>query len=105
MSDQTQQSNQLDMTQQTETESSAMTQKLPWPAPSTMANEPDRPQLECASVDDFQQTEISRLLETANTLGFYSFDTELSARSRRALANNNYRGWGKGEVSVRSLPS
>lgn len=43
MSDQTQQSNQLDVTQQTETESSAMTQKLPGPVPSTMANEPDRP--------------------------------------------------------------
>lgn len=57
MSDQTQQSNQLNVTQQTGQESSAMAQQLPGPALSTMANEPDRSQLEFDSVDDLQQTE------------------------------------------------
>ncbi|AKN25693.1 DUF4209 domain-containing protein [Stutzerimonas stutzeri] len=93
MSVQTQQSNQLDVKQQTGQESSAMAQKLPGPSPSTMANEPDRSQLEFASVDDFQQTEISRLLETVDTLDFYSFDSELGARARRALANNYYSAY------------
>lgn len=63
-------------------------------APETIiGNEPDRSRLEYASVNDFQQTEISRLLETVDTLDFYSFDSELSARSRQALANKNYSGY------------
>ena len=63
-------------------------------APETIiGNEPDRSRLEFASVNDFQQTEISRLLETVDTLDFYSFDSELSARSRQALANKNYSGY------------
>lgn len=36
-----------------------------------IGNEPDRSRLEFASVNDFQQTEISRLLETVDTLDFY----------------------------------
>ena len=63
-------------------------------APETIiGNEPDRSRLEFASVNDFQQTEISRLLETVDTLDFYSFDSELSARSRQALANKNHSGY------------
>lgn len=63
-------------------------------APETIiGNEPDRSRLEFASVNDFQQTDISRLLETVDTLDFYSFDSELSARSRQALANKNHSGY------------
>lgn len=56
-------------------------------------NEPDRSRLEFASVDDFRHTEINRLLESVDTLDFYSFDSELSSRSRQALANKNYSGY------------
>ncbi len=63
-------------------------------APETIiGNEPDRCRLEFASVDDFQHTEINRLLETVDTLDFYSFDSELSSRSRQALGNKNYSGY------------
>lgn len=66
-------------------------------APATpetiIGNDPDRSQLEFASVDDFQHTEINRLLKTVDTLDFYSFDSELSSRSRQALANKNYSGY------------
>ncbi|RDI01897.1 hypothetical protein DFO59_10790 [Pseudomonas fluorescens] len=58
-----------------------------------IGNKSDRSRLEFASVNDFQQTEISQLLETVDTLDFYSFDSELSARSGRALANKNYGGY------------
>ncbi|WP_423213550.1 DUF7380 domain-containing protein, partial [Pseudomonas viridiflava] len=58
-----------------------------------ISNDPDRSQLEFASVDDFQHTEINRLLKTVDTLDFYSFDSELSSRSRQALANKNYSGY------------
>lgn len=66
-------------------------------APATpetiIGNEPDRCQLEFASVDDFQHTEINRLLKTVDTLDFYSFDSELSSRTRQALASKNYSGY------------
>lgn len=63
-------------------------------APETIiGNKSNRSRLEFASVNDFQQTEIRQLLETVDTLDFYSFDSELSARSRRALANKNYGGY------------
>lgn len=65
----------------------------PAPPETVIGNEPDRSRLEFASVNDFQQTEISRLLKTVDTLDFYSFDSELSARSRQALANKNYSGY------------
>ncbi|WP_423814759.1 DUF7380 domain-containing protein, partial [Pseudomonas viridiflava] len=42
---------------------------------------------------DFQHTEINLLLKTLDTLDFYSFDSELSSRSRQALANKNYSGY------------
>lgn len=63
-------------------------------APDTIIdNEPGRSRLEFASVDDFQHTEINRLLETVDTLDFYSLDSELSSRSRQALADKNYSGY------------
>lgn len=48
--------------------------------------EPNRFELELASIEDFQETKIARLLETIDTLEFYSLDTQFSALSRQALA-------------------
>ena len=47
---------------------------------------PNRFELERASIEDFQQTKITHLLETIDTLEFYSLDTQFSALCKQALA-------------------
>lgn len=47
---------------------------------------PNRFELERASIEDFQQTKITHLLETIDTLEFYSLDTQFSVLSKQALA-------------------
>ncbi|KPC32731.1 Uncharacterized protein ABJ99_1583 [Pseudomonas syringae pv. cilantro] len=49
-------------------------------------SEPNLFDLELASIEDFQQMKISRLLETIDTLEFYSLDAHFSALSKQALA-------------------
>ena len=98
MSDQTRPPNDQDVALQAGQESnrepdSGPALRAPAIPETIISNDPDRSQLEFASVDDFQHTEINRLLKTVDTLDFYSFDSELSSRSRQALANKNYSGY------------
>ncbi|MEE4179034.1 MULTISPECIES: DUF4209 domain-containing protein [Pseudomonas syringae group] len=98
MSDQTRPPNDQDVAPQAGQESnrepdSGPALRAPAIPETIISNDPDRSQLEFASVDDFQHTEINRLLKTVDTLDFYSFDSELSSRSRQALANKNYSGY------------
>ncbi|MFT2188537.1 hypothetical protein [Pseudomonas putida] len=46
-------------------------------------------QLKLATAEDFSQTKIGSLLETLDTLEFYSIDSQFSALSRKALAEGN----------------
>ncbi|MBS7437910.1 DUF7380 domain-containing protein [Pseudomonas syringae] len=50
-------------------------------------DEPDRFELELASSTDFEQTKISNLLETIDTLEFFKLDSLFGALSRQALAD------------------
>lgn len=94
MSDHTGSPDQQDLAKRAEQQSGSEPNQGASAAPPTITgNEPDRSQLEFATVYDFQQTEISRLLDSIDTLEFYSFDSELSTRSRQALANKNYSAY------------
>lgn len=55
------------------------------PAQAAARSEPTTLELDLASVENFKQAKIDTLLETIDTLEFYSLDSHFSALSRRAL--------------------
>lgn len=50
----------------------------------------NRFELELASTTDFEQTKISNLLETIDTLEFFTLDSQFGAMSRQALADGQH---------------
>lgn len=59
-------------------------------AQDALHNEPETFQLDFASVEDFKQTKIDRLLETIDTLEFYALDSQFSALAKEALAEGRH---------------
>lgn len=90
MSEQTRHDEHLDGTHRADEDHSVPQSEGAPSAQAAARSEPTTFELELASVEDFKQAKIDTLLETIDTLEFYSLDSHFSALSRQALADKNH---------------